>query len=438
MKLLISMMMGNALAAEAPPKVDAPVATGAERTSDAAVVVGNEVYAYLPKVDFAERDAAATYQTLLTTRGLPPENIAHLDGANRDQILDAVQRAAVQVGDGGTVWVYFAGHGAASPSTGELMLVGDDAKQDPEVFASRSITVGEIADAVDAPLMFVLDTCYAGFGRSGEQLIPGTRFAVPPSIEFERSWPVTMWTAAGPDQISGPYGAARHGLFTYFAMGAMRGWADGELGDKANGEVTLEEAQAYVTRAFTTLQVTGQAPELTAPDGEVVLVDGRKLEPGPLLEELARPAALEIFESEGPKSRIPPDAEGLAWPITHLSGRTFEDAYNVELNLKRELIPIAEYDQDGRDAARWYRGNRAVHSVAIPLGVTGIYSAYVFGWDYTRGHNMEPTASGGLAAASAAVAVGMITWETLRWLRRSEQRTEVLEAANRVVQGDAR
>ena len=32
--------------------------------------------------------------------------------------------------DGGVVWVYFAGHGAASPETGERLLLGDDIRPD--------------------------------------------------------------------------------------------------------------------------------------------------------------------------------------------------------------------------------------------------------------------------------------------------------------------
>ena len=401
------------------------------------MVVGNEAYAYLPEVSFAERDADAAYLTLLSTRGLPADNIVHLTGANREQILEAITDAADRIGDGGTLWVYFAGHGAASPSTGELMLVGDDAKQDPEVFTARSVTVEEILERTDSPVVFLLDTCYAGFGRSGEQLIPGTRFAVPPNLEFKRSWPVTMWTAAGPDEISGPYGAARHGLFTYFALGALRGWADGELDGRRDDAVTLDEAQAYVSRALTTLQVTGQSPALTVTAPVGALVEGRGLEEGPALETLARPGLLEIAESDGPKSLIPPIAEGLAWPITHVSGRTFEDAYNVELNMKRELMPLAEYDKDGHEAVKRFKRMRAVHATAIPLGVTGAYGAYLFGWDYTTGNNIGPV-SGGLFAASTALAAGMITWETVRWLRRPEQRDEVLEAANRVVRGDAR
>jgi len=430
-------LVGSVQASEPPPKIDAPIETGVRRSVDAAVVVGNEVYAYLPKVDFAERDAEVAYQTFLDTRGLLPENVGHLTGANRDQILDAVKRANAQVMDGGTVWVYFAGHGAASPSTGELMLVGDDAKQEPDVFASRSLSVGEIADAVEAPVVFVLDTCYAGFSRSGEQLIPGTRFAVPPNVEFGRPWPVTLWTAAGPDQISGPYGAARHGLFTYFAMGALRGWADGELGERDDA-VSLGEAQQYVARAMTTLQVTNQAPALTTDDDQLVLSVGKGLERGPRLEALVRPTMVEVDEQVGvAKSPIPPVAEQYAWPITHMSGGTFEDAYNVEMKLRGDLMTIAGYDQDGRAALKRYRGG-ARHAALIPVGLVAGYATYLMAWDYKTGHNFHATASGAGAGAAGALVVGALVLET-RWIiRRSQNRDHILEAANRVVQGEAR
>jgi hypothetical protein len=434
--LTTTLLVAIAGAAEPPPKIDAALDTRASRPLDAAVVIGNETYAYLPTVDFAGRDSQTFYDTLLKTRGLAPENISHLEGANRDQILDAVQRASQQALEDGTVWVYFAGHGAASPSSGELMLVGDDAKQDPEVFTERSITVSEIAGAVSQDLVLVLDTCYAGFGRTGEQLIPGTRFAVPAYDKLAEAPAVTLWSAAGPDEISGPYGAARHGLFTYFVAGAMRGWADGELGGGADGEVSLGEAQAYLSRAFSTLQVTAQSPVLTTSEESLVLTSGRNLEDGPALEGLVRPARVELPDAVGAGSAIPPIAQDFAWPITHLKGSTFEDAYNVELSLRRHLMPIAEYDQDGRKAVDAYTATP--HLVIASLGVVGAYSAYFFGWDLTVGHTMHPALSGSGTAAGVTLLGSMLVWETLSQLRKPSQRAEILDAANRVVTGEAR
>jgi len=95
------------------------------------------------------------------------------------------------------------------------------------------------------------------------------------------------WNAAEADQVSGPLPAVGHGAFTYFAIGALRGWADGELDGTKDGEVTAKEAQMYVQRALGTLQkVTQQTPVLVG-DRQTPWVLSRGVhESGPELDAL--------------------------------------------------------------------------------------------------------------------------------------------------------
>ena len=81
----------------------------------------------------------------------------------------------------------------------------------------------------------------AELNRTAE-LVPGARFAVPTSALQATGG--AMVTAAQPSQLSEPYAAADHGLFSYFFAGSVRGWADGELDGKPDGTVTLREASA--------------------------------------------------------------------------------------------------------------------------------------------------------------------------------------------------
>ena len=128
-----------------------------------------------------------------------------------------------------------AGHGAADPSTGERILLGDDTRANAATFAARSVSVKEVeelgSNGGDNQVMMLLDTCYSGEGRAGQTLDSGgKRFAVP-SYAVTAKASVSEWTAAEPNQLSGPFEPAQHGAFTYFAIGTMRGWADGELGE---------------------------------------------------------------------------------------------------------------------------------------------------------------------------------------------------------------
>ncbi|MBT3223578.1 MAG: hypothetical protein HN348_31290, partial [Proteobacteria bacterium] len=93
------------------------------------------------------------------------------------------------------------------------------------------------------------------------------------------------WYAAAGDQLAGPLDEVGHGAFTYLAIGALRGWADGEVDGQRDGQVTAEEAQLYVGRAMRTLQIVGQQPEMMVANGSgEVLLAGSGLEQGPSLD----------------------------------------------------------------------------------------------------------------------------------------------------------
>ena len=180
--------------------------------------------------------------------------------------MAAVDRAARE-GAGGTVWLYFAGHGAANPETGERMLLGDDVRADPQAFASRGVGVDEVVARVEgqgAKAQLVLDACFTGASRSGRSITGGTRFAVP-AYAVQGTEQSAQWNAAGPDQVSAPLPGVEHGAFTYFAAGALRGWADGELDGQRDGVVTAEEAQAYVARMLRAEGLNDQTPIWVGP-----------------------------------------------------------------------------------------------------------------------------------------------------------------------------
>src|SRR4030095_3965279 len=56
--------------------------------------------------------------------------------------------------------------------------------------------------------------------------------------------------AVAPERDARALGSAQHGLFTYFLVGALRGWADGADRRTADGMVTLEEAHTWVGQSM--------------------------------------------------------------------------------------------------------------------------------------------------------------------------------------------
>jgi len=297
--------------------LDEPLKTGVSTPADAAVVVGIEEYFKLPEVPHATADARLVRDLLIYTRGVPAANVRLLDrGANRETMLAAVGEAAGQAKRGGTVWVYFAGHGAASPDTGERMLLGDDVRTELASFAARSVTVGELKEAAGQHghrVQLLLDACYTGQTRSGDALMPGARFAVP-SYASQPSGKALEWSAASANEFSGPLPGMGHGAFTWAMVGALRGWADGQISGTPDGRVTAEEASLYVEEALRNLGLHDQHPVMSVGDGAgwVLTAAPGRLESAPDLRAIvASSVAPTRVQAAVPPAPIPGRHAGL-------------------------------------------------------------------------------------------------------------------------------
>ncbi|MBN2799011.1 MAG: caspase family protein [Deltaproteobacteria bacterium] len=374
---MLALSLALAAAAGALPDVDQPLRTGASAPADAAVIVGVEDYAFIGDVTHASADARAVYNTLLYTRGVPAQHLHLLDGGSREQILQQLEEAVTQVGEGGRLWFYFAGHGAASLVDGERMLLGDDVKADTSVFDARGVRLSELTSRLrGVEAVVLLDTCYAGVGRTGEAIIPGSRFAVP-TAATRLEGDLAIWSAAAPNELSGPLDEAGHGLFTYLAVGALRGWADGELSGERDGQVSLDEAQAYVQRAMGSLQVTGQHPQVEgragplttgSEDGPRAWTPKAAAQPDPQREP--RPERLRPARAPG-EGR--PHRAGLGWALTgagvvlgagsYLAGQSIESPTQTQVSLYTAL-----------NVAGW-----GVAGVAGGMTVTGLLSGDAVG-----------------------------------------------------------
>jgi formylglycine-generating enzyme required for sulfatase activity len=259
------------VAVAAPPPVDTPPVSGQKSPKDYAVVIANSDYYSLNDVPYARRDADAFEQWLLSTRGVPTLNLLRVNGATRGKLTDAVATAAKQVAAGGTLWVYYSGHGLGMRVGGadaEQVLVGVNAVASASEIGDAVVPVSKLEAIASgsgaARVVFVLDACFNNKDASGAPVVRGS-FAVP-SPRSVGSAKVTVWTASSEDETAQWYDEAQHGAFTYFAVGALSGWADGVDG-AADGSVTLDEASLFVTRALARSGILGQSPQLASSTG---------------------------------------------------------------------------------------------------------------------------------------------------------------------------
>lgn len=287
--------------------------TGFHNLQDAAVVVGISDYIRLPDVPDADKDAQLVRDTMVYTLGIAPDRISLLiraqdqGDASRTAIAQAIQSRAAQVPAGGKLWVYFAGHGSAAADTQERILLGDDVSATPASFAERAIRLSEIQQwgaAYGAEVVLVTDACFNGMGRDGS-LQTGTRYALPISELQKPS--LTQWHATGPAQVAQSLANTGHGAFTYFWVGALRGWADGQF-DSADGRVTAAEVQEYVSRSMRTVQIEGETPQYT---GKMDWIISNGKETAPNLEIVQAP----VLQAQAPVApKAPPPAPPSAAP----------------------------------------------------------------------------------------------------------------------------
>lgn len=248
--LFLGLVWGPLARAEAPPRVSPPIDTGDRATRDAAIVIGNEGYTALPQVVYAKQDARAFQEWLRSSRGLSKYRVRYAEDASYTEVWRTVQRGARRARSGGTLWIYFAGHGTAATAQNERAVMGIDANPiDP---SSKAMLLSEIVEITNKSradrVVFILDAGFGNLGRDGLPLVPDRQ---PPEIDGQPDLgeKVIVWMAeAGVDSATA-YVPAQHGLFTYLTLGALRGWADGALGDAPDGTVSLAEAQAFVDQA---------------------------------------------------------------------------------------------------------------------------------------------------------------------------------------------
>ena len=243
---------------------------------------------------YAIRDAESFESVAVYTLGIPPSRVQLLIGPTSDQMIKALQHAGEETGPNGTVYVYFAGHGSSS-SDGERLILGAEVPYDVDLFESSGLSLDRVQRLTSiggARVVLLIDACYTGAGRTGGALVEGGRRYQPQrTVEVETR--ATVWTAAGPDEVAGPMDAVHHGAFSYFAIGALRGWADGELDGRRDGEVSTDEADRFVSRALREIGIHSQHPFLAG--------DARTLSRGRALENA--PNLLEFSESQHSNSR---------------------------------------------------------------------------------------------------------------------------------------
>jgi uncharacterized caspase-like protein len=143
-----------------------------------------------------------------------------------------------------TVFIYFSGHGAPNPKTGDAYLVPYDG--DPSYIDQTGYSLKRMYDFLGKlaakEVIVALDTCFCGAGERSV-LAEGARPLVmnlQKSIVLSKN--MKVMAAASGDQISLTYRDKGHGLFTYFMLKGIKN----EDVTRPDGSLKIYDLYSYI------------------------------------------------------------------------------------------------------------------------------------------------------------------------------------------------
>ncbi|MGH7273737.1 MAG: caspase family protein, partial [Nitrospiria bacterium] len=149
-----------------------------------------------------------------------------------------------RVEKGDSVFVYYSGHGAPNPKTGQAYLVPYDG--DPAFLEATGYPLNRLYERLAKlpakEVVVMLDSCFSGAGGRSV-LAKGMR---PVGLSAENpilgSGKTVVLAASAGNQVSSTYDQKGHGLLTYFFLKGLQGEAD----QNKDNKIDLVELFAYL------------------------------------------------------------------------------------------------------------------------------------------------------------------------------------------------
>ena len=210
-----------------PSDIDNPIFDTAAKImgdNDVAVVIGVEKYQDLPASDFSSRDAKLV-KDYLASLGVRERNIELLlnERATGTGIRKAVESwLPNRVKKDSKVFVYYSGHGAPDPASGEAYVVPYDG--DANYLSTTGYPLKSLYEKLGAlpagEVVVVLDACFSGAGGRSV-LAKGARPLVVMREGHVLAKNMAVLAATEGAQISTSSPEKGHGLLTYYFLKAI-------------------------------------------------------------------------------------------------------------------------------------------------------------------------------------------------------------------------
>lgn len=205
------------------------------------VIIGNEDYQRVCKVNYALNDASTFANYCQKTLGIPQQNIRSYRNATYGTMLtalDDIKGIANAYHGNLDVVFYYAGHGIPSETDKSAYLLPVDADgMRTEVCLSTKRLYQTLGELNAQKVVVFMDACFSGAQRGVGMLASARGVALKVKADVPQGNTVVFSAATG-EETAFPYKEKGHGMFTYFLLKKLQ---------ESKGEATLGELGEYVS-----------------------------------------------------------------------------------------------------------------------------------------------------------------------------------------------
>ena len=206
-----------------------------------AIVIANENYKRVPNVPHAINDGAVFKKYLISTFGIPEENVEYLEDASLNDIKYALANVSQRCNafkNQVSVIVYYAGHGVPDDKTAEAFLLPVDGfGTDPSSGINLDDFYASLSEMPAKSIVVLLDACFSGAKRDGGMLMATRGITIKPKMQVPDGNLIVL-SATSNDETAFPIEQQKHGLFTYTLLRKIQ---------ETGGDITWGELADYVT-----------------------------------------------------------------------------------------------------------------------------------------------------------------------------------------------
>lgn len=204
-----------------------------------ALIIANENYKDLQKVNYALRDAETFKDYCIKTLGIPQKQIFHIKDATYGEMGKAFGKIEYVLNEfeGKRAIVYYCGHGTNDESSGKAYIVpvDGDAKGSALSYSLEDI-YKSLSQTKAVSITYFLDACFSGAGRDGGMLVAARGTARAPKKEVIGGNTI-VFSATSNDETAMAYDEKGHGLFTYYLLKAIQ---------ESKGDISYENLYSFI------------------------------------------------------------------------------------------------------------------------------------------------------------------------------------------------